>query len=78
MTRVIAGAARGRRLAVPAGRRSSLKLLSLLADEDLIRQAREEAAAVVAEDPGLTSHQPLAEAIADLLGPQRAEFLDKT
>ncbi len=64
--------------ATQAGRRSSLKLLSLLADEDLIRQAREEAAAVVAEDPGLTSHQPLAEAIADLLGPQRAEFLDKT
>jgi ATP-dependent DNA helicase RecG len=64
--------------ATQAGRRSSLKLLSLLADEDLIRQAREEATAVVAEDPGLTSHQPLAEAIADLLGPQRAEFLDKT
>ena len=64
--------------ATQAGRRSSLKLLSLLADEDLIRQAREEAAAVVAEDPGLTSHQPLAEAITDLLGPQRAEFLDKT
>jgi ATP-dependent DNA helicase RecG len=64
--------------ATQAGRRSSLKLLSLLADEDLIRQAREEAAAVVAEDPDLTAHQPLAEAIADLLGPQRAEFLDKT
>jgi ATP-dependent DNA helicase RecG len=64
--------------ATQAGRRSSLKLLSLLADEDLIRQAREEAAAVVTEDPDLTSHQPLAEAIADLLGPQRAEFLDKT
>jgi ATP-dependent DNA helicase RecG len=64
--------------ATQAGRRSSLKLLSLLADEDLIRQAREEASAVVAEDPDLTRHQPLAEAIADLLGPQRAEFLDKT
>ncbi|HEY2521079.1 MAG TPA: ATP-dependent DNA helicase RecG [Streptosporangiaceae bacterium] len=64
--------------ATQAGRRSSLKLLSLLADEDLIRQAREEASAVVAEDPDLTGHQPLAEAIADLLGPQRAEFLDKT
>jgi ATP-dependent DNA helicase RecG len=64
--------------ATQAGRRSSLKLLSLLADEDLIRQAREEAAAVVAEDPDLAAHQPLAEAIAALLGPQRAEFLDKT
>ncbi|HWG16150.1 MAG TPA: ATP-dependent DNA helicase RecG [Streptosporangiaceae bacterium] len=64
--------------ATQAGRRSSLKLLSLLSDEDLIRQAREEAAAVVGEDPDLAGHQPLAEAIADLLGPQRAEFLDKT
>ena len=65
------------------GRRVDRRVLArvrdgLLADEDLIRQAREEAAAVVAEDPGLTGHQPLAEAIADLLGPQRAEFLDKT
>jgi len=64
--------------ATQAGRRSSLKLLSLLADEDLIGQAREEATAVVGEDPDLAQHQPLAEAIAALLGPQRAEFLDKT
>ena len=64
--------------ATQAGRRSSLKLLSLLSDEDLIRQAREEASAVVRDDPDLAGHQPLAEAIADLLGPQRAEFLDKT
>ena len=64
--------------ATQAGRRSSLKLLSLLADEDLIRQAREEASAVVRDDPDLAEHQPLAEAIAALLGPQRAEFLDKT
>jgi ATP-dependent DNA helicase RecG len=64
--------------ATQAGRRSSLKLLSLLADEDLIGQAREEASAVVQDDPDLARHQALAEAIADLLGPQRAEFLDKT
>ncbi len=64
--------------ATQAGRRSSLKLLSLLADEDLIRQAREEASTVVRDDPDLADHQPLAEAIAVLLGPQRAEFLDKT
>jgi ATP-dependent DNA helicase RecG len=60
-----------------AGRQSSLKLLSLLNDEDLIRQAREDAADVIAEDPDLTSHQGLAAAISDLLGDQRAEFLDK-
>jgi len=64
--------------ATQAGRRSSLKLLSLLADEDLIRQAREEATAVVGDDPDLARHQALAEAIAGFLGPQRAEFLDKT
>ncbi len=64
--------------ATQAGRRSSLKLLSLLSDEELIGQAREEAAAVVAGDPELTRHPGLSSAISDLLGPQRAEFLDKT
>jgi ATP-dependent DNA helicase RecG len=64
--------------ATQAGRRSSLKLLSLLSDEELIGQAREEAAAVVAGDPELTRHPGLSGAISDLLGPQRAEFLDKT
>ena len=64
--------------ATQAGRRSSLKLLSLLSDEKLIGQAREEAAAVVAGDPELTRHPGLSGAISDLLGPQRAEFLDKT
>ena len=64
--------------AAQAGRRSSLKLLSLLSDEDLIGRAREEATAVVAGDPDLARHQGLSAAIGDLLGPQRAEFLDKT
>ena len=60
-----------------AGRRSTLKLLRLLADEDLIAFAREEATALVAADPQLTAHQALKEAIDDLLGDRRAEFLDK-
>ena len=60
-----------------AGRRSSLKLLRLLADEDLIATAREEAAALVGADPKLTAHQALKEAIDDFLGDRRAEFLDK-
>jgi ATP-dependent DNA helicase RecG len=64
--------------AAQAGRRSSLKLLSLLADEELIGKAREEATAVVGGDPELARHQGLSAAIGDLLGPQRAEFLDKT
>ncbi|MGH3261491.1 MAG: helicase-related protein, partial [Trebonia sp.] len=60
-----------------AGRRSSLKLLRLLADEDLIATAREEAVTLVAGDPKLTGHRALREAIDDLLGDRRAEFLDK-
>ncbi len=60
-----------------AGRRSSLKLLRLLADEDLIATAREEAVTLVSDDPKLTGHQALKDAIDDFLGDHRAEFLDK-
>ncbi len=60
-----------------AGRRSSLKLLRLLEDEDLIAAAREEATALVTADPALEAHQPLREAIDDFLGDRKAEFLDK-
>jgi ATP-dependent DNA helicase RecG len=63
--------------AAQAGRRSSLRLLQLLADEDLIVQAREEASAVVSADPHLSEHPALRDAIDELLGPQ-AEYLDKT
>jgi ATP-dependent DNA helicase RecG len=60
-----------------AGRRSSLKLLRLLADEDLIASARAEATALVAVDPKLKAHPAVQEAIDDFLGDRRAEFLDK-
>jgi ATP-dependent DNA helicase RecG len=63
--------------AAQAGRQSSLRLLRLLSDEDLIRQAREDATAVVAADPDLAAHPALRAAIDDLLGVQ-AEYLDKT
>jgi ATP-dependent DNA helicase RecG len=63
--------------AAQAGRHSSLKLLQLLKDEDLIGQAREEATAIVSADPALARHPALREAIEDLLGVQ-AEYLDKT
>ncbi|MGH3254473.1 MAG: ATP-dependent DNA helicase RecG [Streptosporangiaceae bacterium] len=63
--------------AAQAGRQSSLRLLRLLSDEDLIRQAREDATAVVAADPDLAAHPALHAAIDDLLGVQ-AEYLDKT
>jgi ATP-dependent DNA helicase RecG len=63
--------------AAQAGRHSSLRLLRLLADENLIGLAREEASTVVSADPQLTAHPALREAIEELLGPQ-AEYLDKT
>src|SRR6266700_840370 len=63
--------------AAQAGRQSSLKLLRLLKDEDLIGQARQEASAVVSADPRLAGHPALRAAIDEILGVQ-AEYLDKT
>jgi ATP-dependent DNA helicase RecG len=63
--------------AAQAGRHSSLKLLRLLADEELIGQARQDATALVGADPDLAAHPALRAAIDDLLGRQ-AEYLDKT
>jgi ATP-dependent DNA helicase RecG len=63
--------------AAQAGRRSSLKMLRLLADEELIAAAREEATAMVGADPELSRHTAVREAIDDFLGDRRAEFLDK-
>jgi ATP-dependent DNA helicase RecG len=63
--------------AAQAGRQSSLKLLRLLKDEDLIGQARQDATAVVSADPQLAAHPALRAAIDELLGRQ-AEYLDKT
>jgi ATP-dependent DNA helicase RecG len=64
--------------AAQAGRGSSLRLLTLLHDEELIGQARVEATALVDADPELGRHQALAEAINEVLGPDQAEFLEKT
>lgn len=62
--------------AAQSGRRSQLRLLSLLRDEDLIVDARAEAAEIVADDPELRSHPLLAERVAALIGAQ-AEYLEK-
>lgn len=61
-----------------SGARSSLRMLTLVKDEELIGEAREEATRLVSEDPGLTGHPPLADALAALLPEERAEYLDKT
>jgi ATP-dependent DNA helicase RecG len=60
-----------------SGRRSSLRLLSVLRDGEVIAAAREEAFAVVADDPGLTAHPALAAELARALGEERVEFLGK-
>jgi len=63
--------------AAQAGRHSSLRLLRLLADENLIGLAREEASTLVTADPQLAAHPALRTAIDEFLGVQ-AEYLDKT
>ena len=59
------------------GRRSSLRLLSVLRDEDTIADAREDAAGVVAADPDLDGHPALRTALAQYVDDERAEFLEK-
>jgi ATP-dependent DNA helicase RecG len=61
-----------------AGRKSSLKLLQLLRDEDLIGQAREEAITLVKADPELAGEPGLADAVRMLIDVERATYLEKT
>jgi len=63
--------------AAQAGRKSSLKLLTLLADEELIGLARRAATELVDADPALADHHGLAAAVGALLEQQQAEFLEK-
>ncbi|ABP53749.1 ATP-dependent DNA helicase RecG [Salinispora tropica] len=63
--------------ATQSGRRSHLRLLSLLRDADLIRDARTEAIGLVEEDPELVRHPALAASVAALVDADRAEYLEK-
>lgn len=63
--------------AAQSGRQSHLRLLSLLRDADLIRDARAEAIALVNEDPDLARHPALAASVAALVDEERAEYLEK-
>ncbi len=60
------------------GRRSGLRLLSLLRDEQLILSARNEATDLVTVDPELTGSPALAEAVASLLAEEGTDYLEKT
>ncbi|WP_371783422.1 ATP-dependent DNA helicase RecG [Streptosporangium subroseum] len=61
-----------------SGRRSSLKMLRLLRDEDVIHAARLDAEAMLTDDPDLTGHPVLRMEIERLLADERAEYLEKT
>jgi ATP-dependent DNA helicase RecG len=64
--------------AAQSGRKSQLKLLSLLKDEELIRLARVEAQNVIDADPTLQDHISLQEFLWDSFDSERAEFLQKS
>lgn len=63
--------------AAQSGRRSGIRLLSLLEDEELISTARTEATALLGTDRGLADHPGLAAEVAALATDERAEWLEK-
>ena len=63
--------------ALQSGRKSSLRLLSVLRHESVIVAARDAAERLVAPDPELSRHPELARAVAALLQSDQAGYLDK-
>src|SRR5689334_6181192 len=63
--------------AAQAGRKKSLKLLSVLRDRDLIVAARKEATGLVDADPDLAGHPALAAEMTAVLDEEQAGFLEK-
>ncbi|MGW4855380.1 ATP-dependent DNA helicase RecG [Streptomyces sp. NPDC004288] len=60
-----------------SGVRSSLRVLTVIDDEEVIAAAREEATALVLADPDLTAHPGLRTALDALLSEEREEYLEK-
>ncbi|MEW2350153.1 ATP-dependent DNA helicase RecG [Streptomyces sp. NPDC006684] len=60
-----------------SGVRSSLRMLAVIEDEQIIAEAREEATAVVAADPALEAHPALRTALDALLDEERESYLEK-
>ena len=60
-----------------SGSRSSLRVLTVIDDGEVIEAAREEATALVAADPELAGHPDLRSALDSLLDADREEYLDK-
>jgi len=63
--------------AAQSGRHTSLRLLSVLRDADVIATAREGAQTVVASDPSLAQHPALASAVARWSREDRLEYVAK-
>ncbi|MEU2230872.1 ATP-dependent DNA helicase RecG [Streptomyces vietnamensis] len=60
-----------------SGVRSSLRVLTVIDDEEVIAAAREEATALVLADPDLDAHPGLRIALDALLSEEREEYLEK-
>ncbi|MFC9286198.1 ATP-dependent DNA helicase RecG [Streptomyces sp. NPDC057052] len=60
-----------------SGARSSLRVLAVIEDEDVIAEARQEAAQVVASDPELAAYPGLRTALDALLDEEREQYLEK-
>ncbi|MFF2010776.1 ATP-dependent DNA helicase RecG [Streptomyces sp. NPDC058195] len=60
-----------------SGVRSSLRMLAVIDDEEVIAAAREEAVAIVADDPELAGLPELRTALDALLDKEREQYLDK-
>ncbi|MEU6588022.1 ATP-dependent DNA helicase RecG [Streptomyces sp. NPDC046881] len=60
-----------------SGARSSLRVLAVIEDEEVIAEAREEAAALVAADPELERLPGLRTALDALLDEEREQYLEK-
>ncbi|MFJ8033992.1 ATP-dependent DNA helicase RecG [Streptomyces sp. NPDC096032] len=60
-----------------SGARSSLRVLAVIEDEEVIAEAREEAASLVAADPDLEHLPGLRTALTALLDEEREQYLEK-
>ncbi|GHH95525.1 ATP-dependent DNA helicase RecG [Streptomyces capillispiralis] len=60
-----------------SGTRSSLRMLAVIDDEEIIAEAREEAMRIVAADPDLTRLPALRTALDALLDEEREQYLEK-
>ncbi|MCT7354681.1 helicase-related protein [Streptomyces sp. 15-116A] len=60
-----------------SGTRSSLRMLAVIEDEEIIAEAREEATRVVTADPELTTLPGLRTALQALLDEEREQYLEK-